>query len=142
MSEIIAVSRRHDQSPDHRRGAGPRAVQAAYRTKSAGAAQKRIQRDFGKAQATAQLLALQGVTAPVVNHVAALQNILAVGPAQEICSELLTDGRIDRSQDEARDLVIANPTPQGLDLLEARTRREICEKYALLRSILGQRGAA
>jgi len=124
------------------RGEGPRAVQAAFDCQSVDAAQKRIDRAFTNAIRVAQVLVLQGSTAPVVAHVAHLQAMLETGPARPLVDGLVNEGHVSRQQDEARELCLANDaTPEEVDLLETRVRRELAEGYAVLRDIHAHRQA-
>lgn len=124
------------------RGAGPEAVRAAFDCSSLDSAQKRIDRALTGAVRVAQVLVLNGATAPVVAHVAHLTAMLETGPARPLPSALLTDGRVSRAQDEARELCLTDTaTPDEIDLLEARVRREIAEGFAVLRDIHAHRAA-
>lgn len=125
-----------------KRGAGPAAVREAFDLESNDSAQKHIDRAFRGAIREAQILVLQGATGPVVAHVAHLTAMLETGPARPLTYALLNDGRVSRAQDEARELcLIDSATPEEIDLLEARVRREIAEGFAVLRDIHAHREA-
>jgi len=125
------------------RGVGPEAVQAAFGCSSLDSAQKKIDRSFTETIRVAQVLVQRGATGPVVAHVAHLTAMLETGPARPLTYALLNDGRVSRAQDEARELcLIDSATPEEIDLLEARVRREIAEGFAVLRDIHAHRETA
>jgi hypothetical protein len=125
------------------RGVGPEAIQAAFGCRSLDSAQKQIDRSFTRAIRISQVLVLQGATAPVVAHVAHLQALLETGPARPLTFALLNDGHVSRAQDEARELCLMDgATPEEINLLEARVRREIAEGFAVLRDIHAHREQA
>ena len=138
-----SLDRRSSYGKSQRRGVGPEAVQAAFGCRSLDSAQKQIDRSFTRAIRISQVLVQRGAAGPVVAHLAHLQALLETGPARPLTHALLTEGNVSRAQDEARELCLVDGcTPDELSLLEARTRREIAEGFAMLRDIHAHRQAA
>ena len=136
MDSNVRHASRRWQSPDHSRGLGPQAIQAAFGCRSLGAAQKKIQRAFKEAERVAQVLVLQGSTEPVVAHLARLQQILETGPARPLREALIEGGHVSRAEDEARENCLAcQLAPESVDQHEARVRREIAEGFRNLRDV-------
>src|SRR5688572_10826092 len=124
------------------RGVGPEAIQAAFGCRSLDSAQKKIDRSFTATIRVAQVLVQRGATAPVVAHAAHIMALLETGPTRPLTFALLNDGRVSRAQDEARELCLTDSaTPEEIDLLEARVRREIAEGFAVLRDLHAHREA-
>jgi hypothetical protein len=141
MSNVRPAARRW-QSPDHSRGVGPQAIQAAFGCRSLGAAQKKIQRAFKETERVAQVLVLQGSTEPIVGHLARLQQILETGPARPLMAGLCSEGHVARALGESREACLADgATPQEVELHIARIRRTIAEGYAQLGNLAAHQEA-
>lgn len=136
MTPTLRPDSRHWKSPDHRRGHGPSAVQAAFGCRSLGSAQKKIERSFQEAERVAQVLANQGITQPTISHIARLNDVLLSAPAGEVTQMLVAVGRIGRAEDESREGCHSGGyTRAELELERSRLLAEIDINYAAIRAI-------
>lgn len=118
----------------------PVAYQAATGAASAGAALQRSLRIQDRFWSFVDLLVLAGKDQPLARLAAQLEAKRCKLPILPITEAVLAAGRSNRNQDEARDLALADTlTDAELDLLEARTLRDMAEDHQLFRAIRAEK---
>jgi hypothetical protein len=97
----------------------------------------RVEREFFQ---YAACLRLAGCTVSLVRLRARFEDETADLPAPDLTTALREDGQVSRAQDAAReDCLLDGASPEELDRLEHRTRREIANGFTLLQAIAARR---